>query len=249
MKRCPTCNDFALYDDNIHTCPICDSTLVTYVRNVSSRSSTDSTNWETNNGEPVRSNNTQSTNSEQHGANRATPVFETRSGLRYHYRGIVTEITPRARLHNRLKKWIYALFRGEPYQFGNTSHETVLRIEEFHIGRVSGRKRDLIFYGDVEGRFNVGDDVDIIAKRRGDRYIVTRMYLNETESYVRSGPQIPAGIVAILSLIALVLALYLVGGVVAFIASGALLVLLDKAIGVIIVIAVVWWLFRSFFRR
>ena len=32
MKRCPSCNDFALYDDSIDTCPICGTTLIRYRR-------------------------------------------------------------------------------------------------------------------------------------------------------------------------------------------------------------------------
>lgn len=32
MKRCPKCNDLALYSDEILACPICDTALVKYVR-------------------------------------------------------------------------------------------------------------------------------------------------------------------------------------------------------------------------
>lgn len=34
MKKCPSCNDYALYDDEITTCPLCGATLVTYRRTV-----------------------------------------------------------------------------------------------------------------------------------------------------------------------------------------------------------------------
>ena len=101
-------------------------------------------------------------------------------------------IRDRARYHNRFKKIVNALFRGEPYQFGNTSHETVFRVEGFHDGLLSGRKRDLIYYGDIEGRINYGDDVVVNAKKMGDRYIVTSLYSNETESQIKPPPQIPA---------------------------------------------------------
>lgn len=248
MKRCPNCNDFALYDDNVSTCPICDSNLVTYSRN-GSTSTTSTGTGTTRTREPVRPNTeTQRTNT-ANATQQTAPEFERISGLRYHYRGIITEISSHARLHTRLKKWVNAVFRGEPYQLGHTSHETIIRVEEFHNGRVAGRKRDLVYYGDVEGRFNYGDDVSITAKRRGDRYIVTNMYLNETESRVRPGPQIPAGIIAILSLILLVVAIYLIGGIIAFITSGALFVLFEKAITIIIVVAVLWWIVRGLFRR
>ena len=244
MKKCPKCNDFALYDDNVSTCPICDSNLVTYVRN--GNSSTASTSARIRR-EPIRPNNETQSTYTTNAAQQTVPEFERKSGFRYHYRGLIAESDSHGRFHTRLKKWVNAVFRGEPYQLGNTTHETIIRVEEFHNGRVAGRKRDLVFYGDVEGRFKNGDDVSITAKHRGDRYIVTRMYLNETESRVRPGPQIPAGIVAILSLIILVAAIYLVGGLIAFITSGALWVLLEKAVSLIIVIAVLWWFVKGLF--
>lgn len=57
---------------------------------------------------------------------------------------------------------------------------------------MSGKKRDLIFYGDIEGRLNYGDDVRAVVKKRGDRYVATKIYSNETESQIRPTPQIPA---------------------------------------------------------
>lgn len=244
MKRCPNCNDFALYDDNVSTCPICDASLVAYSRKGSSSSAGDDAARE-----PIRPNSDRQRSNATSSSQQSAPEFERISGLRYHYRGIITEINSHARLHTRLKKWLNALFRGEPYQFGNTSHETIIRVEEFRNGRIAGRKRDLVYYGDVEGRFNHGDDVSITAKRRGDRYIITNMYLNETESRVRTGPQIPASIIAILSLIILIAAIYLIGGIIGFITSGALYVLLENALSVIIVVVVLWWVLRRLFRR
>ena len=248
MKKCPNCNDFSLYDDNVLTCPICDSNLVTYNRN-GSTSTTSTGSGTTRTREAVKPNTETQRQNTANATQQTAPEFERISGLRYHYRGIITEISSHTRLHTRLKKWVNAVFRGEPYQLGNTSHETIIRIEEFHNGRVAGRKRDLIYYGDVEGRFNHGDDVSITAKRRGDRYIVTNMYLNETESIVRPGSQIPAGIISILSLLLLVAAIYLVSGIIAFINSGALFVLLEKAITIIIVVAALWWIVHDSFKR
>ena len=216
MKKCPKCNDFALYDDNVRTCPICDAELVSYIRGGVSGGTSSGSNTSNNRGgssrgdeQPIRPNN-RSQNTGANNTQSAVPQFETRSGLRYQYRGTITEIHSNARINSRMKKWVNALFRFEPYQFGHTSHETIIRVEGFHTGRVSGQRRDLIFYGDVEGRFNYGDDVTINAKRRGDRYIVTNMYLNETQSFVRPRPQIPAGVIALITLGLLVLALFLV---------------------------------------
>lgn len=238
MKRCPNCNDFALYDDNMTSCPICDGKLVSYKRSGSSSSLNSSR-------EPVRPNSAvQQTSDEDR-----NPEFETISGFRYHYRGIITEIDPHSRLHSRFKKWTNSIFRGEPYQLGNTSHDSVIRIEEFHSGRVAGRKRDLIFFGDVEGRFKIGDDVSISAKKRGDRYIVTRMYLNETESAVRPGFQIPAIVVAGLTLAVIALIIFLVSGIINFVSSGTFIALLERAIIVIVIIVALFGYIRSRFRR
>lgn len=244
MKRCPNCNDFALYDDNVSTCPICDTSLVTYNRKENSSSAGDNATRE-----PIRPNNDRQRANTTNSSQQSAPEFERISGLRYHYRGIITEINSHARFHTRFKKWLNALFRGEPYQFGNTSHETIIRVEEFRSGRVAGRKRDLVYYGDVEGRFNHGDDVSVTAKRRGDRYIVTNMYLNETETRVRTGPQISAGIIAALSLILLIAAIYLVGVIVAFITSGALFILFENALSIVLVAVILWWILRRLFRR
>lgn len=237
MKKCPNCNDFALYDDNVAVCPICDARLTAYTR-PGAATERDKT--------IIMPRNDQQ-HQEQSGSE--TPQFETKQGLRYVYRGMITEINHHARFHNRLKKWVFAFFRGEPYQFGNTSHGSVVRIEEFHHDRISGRKRDLVFYGDVEGRFNYGDDVTVIAKRRGDRYIVTRMYLNETESRVRPTPQIPSAIIVVFSLLLLIAVVYLLVSIAGFFASGAFLVLLQKLFSFAIVVLVLFWIARALFRR
>lgn len=244
MKRCPNCNDFALYDDNVLTCPICETNLVTYSKNTnSSLGSAEGTK------EPIRPNNVNKRNNSANASRQVVPEFERRSGLRYHYRGTITEISSHSRLHTKLKKWVNAIFRDEPYQLGNTSHETIIRIEEFHDGHVAGRKRDLIYYGDVEGRFNYGDDVNITAKRRGDRYIVTKMYLNETDSRVRTGPQIPAVVIAFLTLILLIAIAFIIAGIVSLITSGVLMELIEKAITIVVVIAALWLIIRGLFRK
>lgn len=183
MKKCPNCNDFALYDDDVAACPICGASLVKYQRRSSTRVQSEP--------QEVIQPIVHDTEPERR-SNNIAPEFETKQGLRYVYRGTVTEISSRARYHNRFKKIVNALFRGEPYQFGNTSHETVFRVEGFHDGLLSGRKRDLIYYGDIEGRINYGDDVVVNAKKMGDRYIVTSLYSNETESQIKPPPQIPA---------------------------------------------------------
>lgn len=236
MKKCPSCNDYALYDDEITTCPLCGATLVTYRRTVVHRATGSVV-------KPVSSNatvNRSGTGDSQSSSVSAEPSFETREGFRYIYRGTVTEVNSHARYHNRLKKIINAIFRGEPYQFGNTSHETVFRLEEFHRGRLSGKKRDLIFYGDIEGRLNYGDDVRVVVKKRGDRYVATKIYSNETESQIRPTPQIPAIFFSLLLLLVVFLSYYLVS-------SGIVVALLAKVVTYAILIIAFLIFIKNFF--
>lgn len=235
MKKCAQCNDFALYDDITGNCPICGATLVTYSRGGSMETSA------INN--VVHPNNTSCENDEE-----AAPVFENKQGFRYVYRGIITEVSSHSRFHNRLKKWINAIFRAEPYQFGNTSHETIFRLEEFTNGKVAGRKQNFVFYGDVEGRLIIGDDATVTAKRRGDRYIVTRLFLNETGQHVRPAFQIPSGLITVTFGFALVFLVALVTGVGGFIASGALYVVLEKLLSVAIVALLIYWIFKGIIK-
>ena len=58
------------------------------------------------------------------------------------------------------------------------SHETVFRTRRISSeDDLSGKKEDLIFYGDIEGRLNYGDDVRVVVKKRGDRYVATKNIL------------------------------------------------------------------------
>lgn len=241
MKKCPNCNDFALYDDNVSSCPICDKELIAYNRNANITNGNSST--------PIKPNNTRNREQNIQSQIQSPPDFEHFNGLRYHYRGRVININHQARLHSRLKKWLNALFLGEPYQFGNTSHETVIRIEEFNQERISGRKKDFFYYGDVEGRFETNDDVVITAKRRRDRFIVTRLYSNETESIIRPGPQIPSIVIVLFTLSVLTVLGFLVCGLISLITSGVMFVLLEEAISVIIVVAILYWIVKTLFRR
>lgn len=236
MKKCAQCNDFALYDDITGSCPICGATLVTYSRG--GRIETSAIN------NVVHPNNTSYENDEE-----AVPAFENRQGFRYVYRGIITEVSSHSRFHNRLKKWINAIFRAEPYQFGNTSHETIFRLEEFSNGKIAARKQNFVFYGDVEGQLSIGDDATVTAKRRGDRYIVNRLFLNETRQNVRPAFQIPSGIITVAFGFILLLLVVLVADIVDFIASGSLYLILQKSLSVAILVLFVYWIYKGIRRN
>ena len=244
MKKCTHCNDFAIYEDSVQKCPICSNTLVDYFSDKPPVPPQPEP-------KPVKGDDlTRPVNTYQ-----PIPPFERRRGRHYVYRGTVSEIHPQSRLHSRGKKLVNSIFIGEPYQFGNTSQETIFRVEELHSEGFSVQSRDCVFYGDVEGRFNYGDDVTVTTKRVRDRYIVTDMFLNETNSRVRPGAQIPAGVVRLLAVLALVLAVLLVIGIISFIAGGGLMVIFSGIISIImkflpyiLLIAGVYFLIRYLIR-
>ena len=265
MKRCPTCNDFALYEDDLFECPICGSYLEVYSRNaavgrrptVPGSSSMDYPVSHTVPVSPVTPADVDVTRAvEPYGTGQSTvgqrtdryPQFEQRSGRDYIFRGTITEIHSLARYPNRMKKIINSLFHAEPYQFGNTAHATILRIEEFS-DRLSGQKRDVTFYGDVEGYVSHNDDVRVVCRRVGSRYIVRRMYSLETDSAVTPAPYISAAVVRFIALVLLALIVCLVIGVGDFVQSGAAAELGEGLLILVGILLVCRYAWRRRFRR
>lgn len=252
MKRCLQCNDFSLYEDGVSNCPVCGQFLSMY-----SRSGRYSRNADdipvSNKNVPYNNavNNVGSASANASGRNNVNNfTFETRNGLSYVYRGIITEITPQTRLHSPLKKWANAIFSNEPYQLSNTSHSTMFRVMDISNGRFSRAKRDFVFFGDVEGRFFVGDDVTVTAKRRGNRYIVTNLHLNDTETNVRPvSIQIPALIVRLLTLFVICAVVLFICGVVSILTSEAFHVFLGELLGYMVCGMLIFTFIRAFFKR
>ncbi len=252
MKRCTRCNDFALYDDETSRCPLCGEVLV---RHVSKRANQER------GVEPTWSNNTYSGNrnvvrpnrsSDEHNTNgqrREAPVFKRRQGLNYVYQGIITEITPLTRYNGHLKKIFNAIFRDEPYQFSHSTHMVAFRIEEFSDNRVAVQKQNCIFYGDVEGMFNVGDEATVTVKRKGTRHIVKNLFLNETGVPVRAGLQMPAWIIKLIFLIILIFVISLVTGIADLLASGVLQALLKELFTTVVAGLIIIWMFKELIRR
>lgn len=247
MKRCPNCNDFALYDDTIVNCPICDAQLIIYAKQGE---------YET---ETVIKPEVEQKNNWSHQAN-ALPPFETINGNTYTFRGMVTEVSTQQRWNNRFKKILNAVFRSEPYQFGNTSQECVLRIEEFRNGRMASQSRDVIFYGEAEGRVAHGDDVTVTAKKRNGRFIVNRLQVNDTGANVKSSVQVPAGIIKFFAAFIALIALYIVIGFISLVATGSFVSFLSgvmgwvfnmafKIFGVFAPFIILFVVFRAMFRR
>lgn len=228
MKKCLKCNDLAIYDDPIVNCPLCNTKLSDYKpANRSGTVSNQRGSYEnTDDGVNPRYRRGESTDSGVSGSADANTAreeyrFETASWWRYVYRGNIAEYTPVTRYFNRFHKLVNCIFRGEPYQFGHSTHYCTIRIEEQVTGAMPSRRRDVIFYGDVEGLFTYGDDVTVTAKRKRNRYVVQRMFLNDTEARIRPSLQLPAWMVNLLCLGFLFLLAALVIGIISFFTTGA----------------------------
>lgn len=234
MKKCPTCNDFIIYDDSVEKCPICNTYLIYK----------DEMNFNQN-----RTINNAINSIEDNKPTSDAPEFQTGNGLRQKYRGIVTEINSNSRFHNRTKKIINSIFNAEPYQFGNTSQYTVIRIEEMDDSLVAGRRKDLIFYGDIENQINRGDDIEASVITRRNKIIITNLYNYDTNSTVRPSPQIPSGVVWIILLLLIALLIILIVGIVNFVASGALMFLVRNVFLLAIIVLIMWWIIKGMFNR
>lgn len=226
MKQCPKCQGFELYEDEEDTCPYCGTSLVLYDRK--NRREVDFRENPTSDRPPVDSRRETSRSEE--------PVFESRDGNRFKYRGVVVSVSPTSRYISSSMKWFNAVFRGQPYQIGNPVYETVLRIEEICQSRIPDKMRSLIFYGEL-GELNTGDDVTICAVRKYDRFIVQSLMINDIESLVHANGLISASVVRFLSLLTIVLIGLFVMGIVSFFTSGGFLLLISAlAIGIVSVI-------------
>ena len=204
MKQCLECQGLELYDDVEMYCPHCNAVLVPYVRN-NRRQSAGMVN-----NEPIRPRMQNQT--EKYAE---APVFESYSGGRLVYRGTVVSITPTSRFMTRFMKWFNAIFRGQPYQFGNPVYETVIRIEEISRLRIPDQMRSIVYYGEP-GELNVGDDITVSAVRRTGRLVARDLVINDIESVIRPYNQISALAVRILSLMAVLFFIFLTATVVLF---------------------------------
>lgn len=240
MKQCPQCCDMALYDDTLDVCPLCKTSLTPYIR---SRTQTQreemnfvsepKTQYYTASRESsvVRPGHAQSQVNGR--TENKVPQFERCEGRQHVFRGTVTEINVQTRYYNRFHKVVNTFFRGEPYQFGNTSHESVIRVEEFHNGRLASQHRDLVVYGDIEGLIQIGDDVTAWTRKRDGRYTVQRLYSDETDAFITAGPQLSAWVIAVMMGLAILFIAGLIAAIVTFIQNGGILYLFSALAGLI----------------
>lgn len=211
MKRCPECNDMALYDDTSMTCPICNATLVPYVRRTAATSHAPQT--------PVRPVSGRQTAGVDEG--RRNPVFETVSGNEIKIRGLVSNVVLNSRTLTVRDKIADCFVRGVPFQFGNPVYETIIRVEEITDRGIPSQTRSIVFYGNAQGQIDIGDDVSINAVRRNDRIIARSVFVNDTESNVHTPLALNALLLLLVIVAVVLLALCLLFSIVEWFASGA----------------------------
>lgn len=240
MKRCvnPDCESAFLFGNDKTTCPFCHSRLV---------------------------------------ENAAEPEFEARTilppdrvvlrntvtetrgteFLRKHFgivecHGRILEIDHQELFNSKRHKLFNSLFRGEPYQFAHQTIEYTIRVENITDGFPT-EVTDFCLFGSYLGRLQVGDEVVVRAKNFRDRRVVKSIYNQITNSTVRPGLQIPAGIISGISLILALVLIVIICELIWLFKSGAMeagLVAITAALMPIIIVGVgLRILLRSVFPR
>jgi hypothetical protein len=134
--------------------------------------------------------------------------------------GRIVEIDHHEVFNSKGHKIINALIRNEPYQFAHQTVEYTIRVENISDEYPTGIT-DFCMYGSYLGRLQIGDEVIVRAKDRGDRRVVKSIYNQTTSSVVKPGIQIPAGVIRGIA-VAIVLALItFIYEIVWFVKSGA----------------------------
>lgn len=167
-------------------------------------------------------------------------------------RGRIVEIDRQELFVGRFHKLINSLFRGEPYQFAHQTIEYTIRVENISDG-MADEITDFCLYGNYLGRLQVGDEVDIRAKSRGNRRVLTALYNRTTSSEVRPGFQVPAWGIRI-GFACLGLTIYaLVAGIISLFTSGAIAAgfwaIVNEFMPLLIIVGGLWLMVRSVFPK
>lgn len=238
MKRCPNTNcesDFLFGNDRI-ACPFCHSALVDISAANQTRQAilaADQLDIHVPADEPV-------------------VPFTTQQLGRMTCRGRIVEIDRQELFVGKFHKLINSLFRGEPYQLAHQTIEYTIRVENISDG-IADEVTDFCLYGNYLGRLQVGDEVDIRAKSRGNRRVLTAMYNRTTSSEVRPGFQIPAWGIRI-GIVFLGLTIYaMIAGIIGLFTSGAIATgfwaIVNELMPLLIIVGGLWLMFRSVFPK
>lgn len=238
MKRCPntSCESDFLFGNDRIACPFCHSALV----DISAANQTrpailaaDQLDIHIPADEPI------------------VPFTTQRLG-RMTCRGRIVEIDRQELFASKFHKLINSLFRGEPYQLAHQTIEYTIRVENISDG-IADEITDFCLFGNYLGRLQVGDEVDIRAKSRGNRRVLTALYNRTTSSEVRPGFQIPAWGIRI-GIACLGLVIYaLIAGIIGLFTSGAIAAgfwaIVNELIPLLIIVGGLWLMYRSVFPK
>ena len=241
VKRCPECN--AIYEDRIDVCPSCGEPLEPLGAAQGGRqTNTARPAWEEQTGNVFRGQNRNVNNAY---------VFEQRQGGSVVINGAVTESNTQQYYQSKFTKFFQAVFSGEPYQLSHTSFVTIFRVEE-HVARgYPEQARDITLYGNMQNVFAAGDDVTVRAKQQRGRLIARSVYNHSINGNVRIQPYIPAAVIRVFALLAvLVFGAFVVGVLSADYAlmGSAIVSLLVSLLPTVLVIAGVWYCIKGIFK-
>lgn len=164
--------------------------------------------------------------------------------------GRITEIEHQELFYSKWHKFVNAIFHGEPYQLAHQTIEYTIRVENITSGFPT-EVTDFCLYGNYLGRLQVGDEVNIKAKKIRDRQVVSTIYNETTASFVHPGMQIPAWVVrsaflfiliAIVSLIYEIVWLFQCGAV-----TAGIIGFLTAFMPILIILYGIWSAIRSVF--
>lgn len=190
MKRCPLCGE-EYSDDTLTICHF-DGIVLEAVPNAPPQS-----------GQPPLPSKPKAVL--QQGAHQADAPLVSRGFLYYSIEGIVAEVLPQQYYPTTFSKVLRSLFGGEPFQFGHTSFATIVRVAERRDVGFPEQACDVRQYGNVENIIAPGDDVQISAKRKHGGFVAKSIYNHSADTYVHLQGMIPAGVIRLLTALALLL--------------------------------------------
>lgn len=179
-------------------------------------------------------------------AQNGLPAFLVQEGGRYIFRGAVFHVETLVREYGFLRKVLYCVFAGEPFQLGRACYLTNIRIEEHTDTGYPERSETVVYYGDIESQLATGDDVQLECVRRRGRYMAARVYsFDHNRPLSPESVRVPVWLVRALFFLALFLLLAFTAEAVNFFASGAFLTLLSQLMLPLILIGALWFWLRS----
>ncbi len=235
MKRCPNpnCGSAIVYGNDRTACPFCHSRLLDIAAEMEAPDGTIL---------PPDSVTIRDAGKE---ADMRETAFILRSPRRIMCHGRVTEIDHHEVFNSRYYKLFNSLLRGEPYQFAHQTIEYTIRMENISEG-VPTKMTDFCLFGSYLGRLQVGDEVIVHARDLNNRRIVKAIYNETTDTVIKPGLQIPAGVIRGVFLATAIALIIMISSIVWVFKAGittvglkAVLVVLAQTVFIIIWICIV----------